>query len=93
MVIAVHAQALPQATARRQFLGTANGPAYAALHEVTPTATPILTINTPLPGQSVTQSFQFAGWAIDGAAPTGTGVSAARETERVVATSSDVKAL
>ena len=41
----------------------------------TPTATPILTINGPMHGQSVAQPFQFAGWAIDGSAPTGTGVS------------------
>lgn len=42
----------------------------------TATSTPIHTFETPVPYGLVQQPFAVSGWAIDGAAPTGTGIDA-----------------
>ena len=40
----------------------------------TPTSEPVIAIDTPQPGQVLTSAFEVGGWAIDHAAPSGTGV-------------------
>ena len=44
--------------------------------QFTATATPLLGVGSPTHLQALTQPIPFWGWAIDGAAPTGTGVTA-----------------
>ncbi len=42
---------------------------------VTVTANPVMWVDTPLPGSAVNQTFTLAGWAVDVAAASGTGVN------------------
>ena len=49
---------------------------YEFVVQFTATATPLMAIGPPTQLQAVSQPISFWGWAVDGAAPTGTGVTA-----------------